>query len=46
VGVKVFNLTNHFNPRDFQGNQASDAFGGFYNAVGRKYGMKFVIEKK
>jgi hypothetical protein len=46
VGVKVFNLTNHFNPRDFQGNLASDAFGGFYNAVGRKYGMKFVIEKK
>ena len=46
VGVKVFNLTNHFNPRDFQGNLASDEFGGFYNAVGRKFGMKFVIEKK
>jgi len=46
VGVKVFNLTNHFNPRDFQGNLASDAFGGFYNGVGRKFGMKFVIEKK
>jgi hypothetical protein len=46
VGVKVFNVTNHFNPRDYQGNLASDAFGGFYNGVGRKYGMKFVIEKK
>ncbi len=46
VGVKVFNLTNHFNPRDYQGNLASDAFGGFYNGVGRKFGMKFVIEKK
>jgi hypothetical protein len=46
VGVKVFNLTNHFNPRDFQGNLASDEFGGFYNGVGRKFGMKFVIEKK
>jgi hypothetical protein len=46
VGVKVFNLTNHFNPRDFQGNLASDEFGGFYNSVGRKFGMKFVIEKK
>jgi len=46
VGVKVFNLTNHFNPRDFQGNFASDEFGGFYNGVGRKFGMKFVIEKK
>ena len=46
VGLKVFNVTNHFNPRDYQGNLASDDFGGFYNAVGRKYGMKFVIEKK
>lgn len=46
AGFKVFNLTNHFNPRDFQGNLASDEFGGFYNGVGRKYGMKFLIEKK
>jgi len=46
VGVKVFNLTDHFNPRDFQGNLASDEFGSFYNGVGRKFGMKFVIEKK
>jgi hypothetical protein len=45
LGVRVFNLTNHFNPRDFQGNLASDAFGGFYNGVGRKFGLKFVIEK-
>jgi hypothetical protein len=46
VGLKVFNVTNHFNPRDYQGNVASDDFGGFYNAVGRKYGLKFLIEKK
>jgi len=46
VGVKVFNVTNHFNPRDYQGNLASDDFGGFYNGVARQYGMKFVIEKK
>ena len=46
LGLKAFNVTNHFNPRDFQGNLASDSFGGFYNAVGRKYGMKFQIEKK
>ena len=46
VGLKVFNLTNHFNPRDFQGNLASDEFGGFYNGVGRKFAMKFVVEKK
>ena len=35
VGLKVFNLTNHFNPREYQGNLASDEFGGFYNGVGR-----------
>lgn len=46
VGFKVFNVTNHFNPRDYQGNLASEEFGGFYNGVGRKFGLKFVIEKK
>jgi hypothetical protein len=46
VGVKVFNLTNHFNPRDFQNNLASNAYGSFYNGVARKFGLKFVIEKK
>jgi outer membrane receptor protein involved in Fe transport len=46
LGLKVFNLTNHFNPRDFQNNLDSDAFGGFYNGVGRKYGMKFSFVKK
>ena len=46
VGIKFFNLTDHFNPRDFQGNLASNDFGAFYNGVGRKVGMKFVIEKK
>ena len=28
------------------GMAASDEFGGFYNGVERKFGMKFVIEKK
>lgn len=46
LGLKVFNVTNHFNPRDYQGNLSSDNFGGFYNGVGRQYGMKFLIEKK
>ncbi|HEY6247556.1 MAG TPA: carboxypeptidase regulatory-like domain-containing protein [Pyrinomonadaceae bacterium] len=46
LGVKVFNLLNHFNPRDFQNNLASDAFGEFYNGVGRKYGMRLTIRKK
>jgi Carboxypeptidase regulatory-like domain/TonB dependent receptor len=46
AGVKVFNLTNHFNPRDFQNNLASTNFGAFYNGVGRMFGMRFVFEKK
>lgn len=44
VGLKIFNLTNHFNPRDFQGNLASSNFGVFTNSVDRKYGGKFVLE--
>jgi len=46
LGLKVFNLTNHFNPRDFQNNLASDSFGGFYNGVGRKYGTRITFVKK
>ena len=46
LGAKAFDLTNHFNPRDFQGNLASDEFRGFYHGVAPKFGMKFVIEKK
>ena len=44
VGVKVFNITNHFNPRDFQGNLASADFGGFANGVGRAFRGKWVFE--
>jgi hypothetical protein len=46
LGLKVFNLTNHFNPRDFQNNIDSEGFGGFYNGVGRKYGTKITFVKK
>jgi hypothetical protein len=46
LGFKVYNLTNHFNPRDFQNNLASDNFGGFYNGVGRKYGTRITFVKK
>jgi hypothetical protein len=46
LGVKIFNLTNHFNPRDFQNNLASSDFGSFSNGVGRKYGMKIAFSKK
>jgi hypothetical protein len=44
VGLKVFNLTNHFNPRDYQGNLASQNFGAFNNSVGRTFRGKWVFE--
>jgi hypothetical protein len=44
VGIRVFNLLNQFNPRDFQQNVASPQFGGFYNGVGRTFRGKFVLE--
>ena len=44
VGVKVFNVTNHFNPRDYQGNLASQSFGDFNNSVGRTFRGKWVFE--
>lgn len=45
-GLKVFNITNRFNPRDFQNNLASDNFGGFSNGVARKLGGRIVFTKK
>lgn len=45
VGVKVFNVTNHFNPRDVQSNVASGEFGRFDNSVGRTFRLKFEILK-
>jgi carboxypeptidase family protein len=44
IGLKVFNVTNHFNPRDYQGNLASRAFGSFANSVGRTFRGKWVFE--
>jgi len=44
VGLKVFNITNHFNPRDYQGNLASTEFGSFANGVGRTFRGKWVFE--
>jgi hypothetical protein len=44
VGLKVFNITDHFNPRDYQGNLASADFGGFANSVGRTLRGKWVFE--
>lgn len=44
IGVRTFNLLNHFNPRDFQGNLASGAAGRFFNGVSRSIRGKFVID--
>jgi hypothetical protein len=40
AGIKVFNVTNHFNPRDVQQNIFSPDFGAFFNGVGRKFRAK------
>ena len=34
-GIKVIDLTNHYNPRDVQQYLGSPFYGGFYNSVGR-----------
>jgi hypothetical protein len=44
VGVSVFNLFNHFDPRDVQNNCASTRFGQFFNNSWREYRGKFVLE--
>lgn len=45
AGLTVFNITNHWNPRDVQNNLASPQFGGFYNSVGRSFRTKFEFVK-
>ncbi|WP_291715206.1 TonB-dependent receptor, partial [Bradyrhizobium sp.] len=44
VGVSVFNLFNHFNPRDVQNDLDSERFGAQFNGVGRTFRGKFVLE--
>ena len=44
VGGGVFNLFNHFDPRDVQNNLASARFGDFFNTSWREYRGKFVME--
>jgi hypothetical protein len=44
AGGGVFNLFNHFDPRDVQNNLASARFGGFFNTSWREYRGKFVLE--
>jgi len=44
VGGGVFNLFNHFDPREVQNNLASARFGEFFNSSWREYRGKFVLE--
>ncbi len=40
AGLKVFNVLNHFNPRDVQQYADSRYFGVFYNSIGRLYRLE------
>ncbi|MEP7038179.1 MAG: hypothetical protein ABI891_07540, partial [Acidobacteriota bacterium] len=44
VGVALFNLTNHFNPRDVQNNIASPNYAQFYNSLGTAVKAKFDLD--
>jgi hypothetical protein len=44
AGIGIFNLFNHFNPRDVQNNLASAQFGSFFNDAWREFRGKFVME--
>jgi hypothetical protein len=44
VGFSVFNLLNHFNPRDVQGDIDSLRYDSFFNGVGRTFRGKFILE--
>jgi hypothetical protein len=43
VGLGVFNLFDHFNPRDVQNDLASNRFGKFFNGSPRTFRGKFVF---
>ena len=44
VGFNVFNILNHFNPRDVQNDIDSYRDGSYFNGVGRTFRGKFVLE--
>src|SRR5690349_22535553 len=37
AGMGIFNLFNHFNPRDVQGVEESSQIGGFFNNAWREF---------
>jgi hypothetical protein len=44
AGVVIFNITNHFNPRDVQNNTGSLQLGEFFNSLGRSVRGKFEVD--
>jgi hypothetical protein len=44
AGVKVFNATNHFNPRDVQDNISAPNFGALFNSVRTQLRAKFEFD--
>lgn len=44
IGVSVFNVLNHFNPRDVQSDIDSYRYGALFNGVGRTFRGKFIFE--
>ena len=45
AGFTVFNITNHWNPRDVQNNIGAAQFGTFFNSAGRSVRLKFEFVK-
>ena len=43
AGAAIFNITNHFNPRDVQNNLGSTSFGQFFNSLGPSVRGKFEV---
>jgi hypothetical protein len=44
AGVIIFNITNHFNPRDVQNNLGSLSAGQFFNSLGTSVRAKFELD--
>ena len=44
AGAAIFNLFNHYNPRDVQTIVNSANYGNYYNPAWREYRGKFVFE--
>lgn len=45
AGITIFNITNHWNPRDVQNNLDSRQFGTFFNSPGLSVRLKFEFVK-